>query len=73
MIRFFIFQIRLKSAIYKADFLHKHTGRQYWVVKLFGRLIVTDRQRIKTMKTRRLLTKEFDFMKLNEIALYKTK
>lgn len=73
MIQFLIFQIRLKMAIYKANVLHASTGRQYWVVKLFGRLIVTDRQRIKVMKTRRLLTKEFDFVKLSEIALYKTK
>jgi len=57
---------------FEADSLHKATGRKYYVIKVYGRMIVTHKQGIKRMKTRRILKKDFDYAKLAEIAIYET-
>lgn len=52
--------------------LHRATGRKYYVIKIYGKLIVTHRQGIKRMKERHILRKDFDYAKLAEIAIYET-
>jgi hypothetical protein len=58
---------------HEANIMHKLTGRRYHVVKLYGKLIVTDRLGIKRLKQKKILKKSFDYIKLTEISLYDTK
>ena len=73
MFEWIIFEIRIRWKKYQADFLHKTTGRKYHVVKLYGQLIVTNRLGIKRLKQKKILNKDFDYMKLSEISVYETK
>ena len=68
----FFFKINLISKRRQADFLHSVTRRKYYVIKLYGKLIVTDRLGIKRLKSKSILKKQFDYVKLSEIAVYET-
>ena len=72
MITFILFSINLWSKKCQADWLHGATGRKYYVIKLYGKLIVIHRQGIKRLKQRKILNKDFDYAKLAEIAIYET-
>jgi len=56
----------------EADTMHQLTGRKYYVIKVFGSLIVTDRYGIKRLKQKKILLKSFDYAQLSEIAVYET-
>ena len=57
----------------EADTLHSLTGRKYYVIKVYGKLIVTDRYGIKRLKQKKILLKKFDYAQLSDIAVYVTK
>jgi hypothetical protein len=64
--------IRLKLATWEADGLHNITGQQYYVLKYGGRFKVLSAKHIKQLKRRRVIKKNLDWNKLQEISLYKT-
>ncbi len=73
MIEFIIMSITLWMKKREANIMHNLTGRRYHVVKLYGKIIVTDRLGIKRLKQKKILAKSFDYLKLEEISLYDTK
>ena len=64
--------LRLWWKRYEADTLHQLTGRKYYVIKIYGRLIVTPRSGIKRLKQKKILKKSFDYAQLSEMAVYET-
>ncbi len=72
MYEWIFFSLRLWWKRYEADTLHRLTGRKYYVIKVYGRLIVTGRHGIKRLKQKKILLKSFDYAQLSEIAVYET-
>lgn len=72
MYEWIILSLRLWLKRKEANTLHKLTGRKYYVIKLYGKLIVTNRIGIKRLKQKKILLKSFDYSKLSEIAVYET-
>lgn len=70
-----IYLIFYKWAVMKADLLHKISRgqQQYYVLKYKGRLKVLSAKQIRMLKKRGAFNKHFNWYKLQEIALYKTK
>lgn len=56
----------------KADILHSLTGQQYYVLKFRGKLIIKSSLQLKILKSRGLLNKNLTWLRLQEIAIYKT-
>ena len=71
-IQWILFKINLILKRRQANFLHSVTRRKYYVIKLYGKLIVTDRFGIKRLKSKKILNRDFDYAKLSEIAVYET-
>ena len=72
MYQWIFLSIRLWWKRREADTLHRLTGRKYYVIKVYGKLIVTPRFGIKRLKQKRILSKSFDYYQLSEIAVYET-
>lgn len=70
MIKFLIFQCRLKAAIYKAKSMHSMTKKQYYVFMWKGKPRVFSTLQIKTMKRRGVL--KITWLKMQETSLFKT-
>jgi len=71
MIKFLLFTIRFRYAKHKANTLHKHTNRQYYVIRWQKKLKVFSAHQLKEMRKQKMIT--IDWVKLQEVALYKTK
>jgi len=66
--------IRLKSAINQANKLHKLTKKRQYVIQVFGKLRVYDRNRIDLLVHRKVLHKRLlSSIELTKTALYYTK
>ena len=72
MYQWIFLSLRLWWKQCEANTLHRMTGRKYYVIKVYGALIVTNRHGIKRLKQKKILLKGFDYAKLSEIAVYET-
>lgn len=72
MYQWIFLSFRLWWKRYEANTLHQLTGRKYYVIKVYGKLIVTERSGIKRLKQKKILLKNFDYAMLHEIAVYET-
>jgi len=72
-IKAWLWQWQLKRMKKQADSLQESTNLQHYVLKYNGKLTVCSARRIRNMRKTGRLAKSFDWKKLNEIALYKTK
>ena len=72
MIRWILFSTNLRWKKYQANFLHAQTGRKYYVIKIYGKLIVTSKYGIRRLKDKKILKRDFDYAKLAEISVYQT-
>jgi len=72
-IKAWLWQWQLKRMKKQADSLRESTNLQHYVLKYNGKLRVFSARRIRNMRKTGRLSKSFDWKKLNEIALYKTK
>jgi hypothetical protein len=72
MYEWIFLSLRIWWKRFEADTLHKLTGRKYYVIKVYGQLITTDRIGIKRLKQKKILLKSFDYAQLSEMAVYET-
>lgn len=67
-------RIRVKNAIRQANKMHKLTGKQFYVLQIFGKVRVYDRVRINLLVDRRVLSKKMkEAYYLQKVAIYYTK
>lgn len=71
-INFQLWRADLAAAKKRADYLHKHLNRRYWVVQIDKKMFVLSRENIDRLKREGVLRSDLDFIKLNKIALYTT-
>ncbi|WP_125869833.1 hypothetical protein [Williamwhitmania taraxaci] len=68
-----LWQWQLKRKKKQADSLQQSTNLQHYVLMHKGTLRVMSARRIRNMRKKGILDKSFGWLRLNEIALYKTK
>jgi hypothetical protein len=57
----------------EAKSLHRLTDKQYYVLKVYGKIRVKSAIEIKYNRRKRVLSKSLDYYKLQEMAIFKTK
>lgn len=65
--------VRIWFAKQEANALHGITNKQFYVLKWRGKIKVKSAMELRNMKKRRQLNKSFNWLKLQDIAIYKTK
>lgn len=65
--------MRKNRAVREAKRMHMLTGKRYWVIKLKGKYWVYSNNDVKYMKRMKIFKKELDFIKLQEVCVFKTK
>jgi hypothetical protein len=72
MIKFIIASIHLYWLKRKADISKSLTKRPQYVIKWEGKLKVVSSKNIRDMRKKRMLAKSLNWLKLQDLAIYKT-
>lgn len=66
--------LRVRSAVRHADRMRKLTGKRHYVIQVFGKIRVYDRQHINMLIDRGVFSKRLrDFIELDRFCLYISK
>jgi hypothetical protein len=66
-------RLKFKRAKRKANRLASLDDRTYHVLKIQSKYYVFNKKDIKTLKAKKVLTKDLDFLALDKVSVYKTK
>lgn len=71
----YLYLWQLKWAIHRANTLSRNSFPkvQYYVLKYKGKIRVCNMQQLRNMRKKGILNKNFNFLELDKIAIYKTK
>ncbi|MCX6232630.1 MAG: hypothetical protein NTZ33_13925 [Bacteroidetes bacterium] len=65
--------IAIQFCIWEAKSLHKLTNKQYYVLKVYGKISVMSTTQINYNRRKRLINKSLDYYRLQELCIFKTK